>query len=479
MSVGSIDVDCYNNATGSLTATAIGSTGTINYSIQPGTSNNTSGQFTTLTATSYTIIATDAVGCSTATTIVINQPDSLTLSSSATPILCNGGNSTLTVTAGGGTTPYSYAINGGTYQGSNSFTGITQGSYTITVKDANNCTKTTTINITQPSALTLSSSATPILCNGGNSTLTATAGGGTTPYSYAINGGTYQSSNSFTGITQGSYTITVKDANNCTKTTTINISQPTALAITTLTATIPSCVPGNDATITTTASGGTSPYSYSLNGGVYQSTSQFINQGVGNYTITVKDANNCTVSSTISVITPNSPSFVSVSSIDVDCYNNATGSLTATAIGGTGTINYSIQPGTSNNTSGQFTTLTATSYTIIATDAVGCSTATTIVINQPDSLTAWSATPILCNGGNSTLTATAGGGTTPYSYAINGGTYQSSNSFTGITQGSYTITVKDANNCTKTTTINTTQPSGPYPKFGVLLQYYAMEAIAR
>ncbi|MEZ5045389.1 MAG: hypothetical protein R2831_00165 [Chitinophagaceae bacterium] len=205
---------------------------------------------------------------------------------------------------------------------------------------------------------------------------------------------------------------------------------------------------------------GTSPYSYSLNGGVYQSTSHPINQGVGNYTITVKDANNCTVSSTISVITPNSPSFVSVSSIDVDCYNNATGSLTATAIGGTGTINYSIQPGTSNNTSGQFTTLTATSYTIIATDAVGCSTATTIVINQPDSLTlSSSATPILCNGGNSTLTATAGGGTTPYSYAINGGTYQSSNSFTGITQGSYTITVKDANNCTKTTTINITQPS--------------------
>ncbi|MEZ5045387.1 MAG: SprB repeat-containing protein [Chitinophagaceae bacterium] len=289
-------------------ATAGGGTTPYSYAINGGTYQS-SNSFTGITQGSYTITVKDANNCTKTTTINITQPSALTLSSSATPILCNGGNSTLTATAGGGTTPYSYAINGGTYQSSNSFTGITQGSYTITVKDANNCTKTTTINITQPSALTLSSSATPILCNGGNSTLTATAGGGTTPYSYAINGGTYQSSNSFTGITQGSYTITVKDANNCTKTTTINISQPTALAITTLTATIPSCVPGNDATITTTASGGTSPYSYSLNGGVYQSTSQFINQGVGNYTITVKDANNCTVSSTISVIKHQTPKF--------------------------------------------------------------------------------------------------------------------------------------------------------------------------
>ncbi|MEZ5045386.1 MAG: hypothetical protein R2831_00150 [Chitinophagaceae bacterium] len=373
------NTQCAGSPTGQVAVGASGGTGAYTYSINPAATQSPIGTFSGLSNQVYTITVTDAVNCSLTTTVLINVSYPNISSVSFNPILCYNGTTDLTIIAAGGTPSYTYSYNGGTYQSSNIFTNISQGSYTITVKDANNCTASTTGNIIQPTQLSASATNTPILCNGGTSTVTATAGGGTTPYSYAINGGAYQGSNSFTGITQGSYTITVKDANNCTKTTTINITQPSALTLSS-NATQILCY-GSTSTVTATAGGGTSPYSYAINGGAYQSSNSFTGITQGSYTITVKDANNCTKT-------------------------------------------------------------------------------TTINITQPSALTlSSSATPILCNGGNSTVTATATGGTTPYSYAINGGTYQSSNSFAGITQGSYTITVKDANNCTVSTTGNIIQPA--------------------
>src|SRR2546430_2236695 len=118
--------------------------------------------------------------------------------------------STVTVSATGGTAPYS---------GTGTFS-VPAGTYSYTVTDAKSCTATTTGNITQPSALTPSSSNTPILCNGGSSTVTVSATGGTPPYT-----GTGTVSRS-----AGTYSYTVTDANSCTATTTGNITQPSALA---------------------------------------------------------------------------------------------------------------------------------------------------------------------------------------------------------------------------------------------------------
>src|SRR5204862_364871 len=114
-----------------------------------------------------------AYGWSAATTGGIAQPALLTASSSNTAILCNGGPSTVSVLAGGGTPPYS---------GTQSFT-HGAGTYSVTVTDSNGCTATTTGDIAQPPLLTASSSNTAIRCNGGPSTVSVTAGGGTPPYS--------------------------------------------------------------------------------------------------------------------------------------------------------------------------------------------------------------------------------------------------------------------------------------------------------
>jgi subtilisin-like proprotein convertase family protein len=174
-----------------------------------GTEIATSGgsySLTNLNAGNYVMTVTNAAGCSTTTAAIVTQPAPLIASSSATTILCAGESATVTVTAAGGTAPYT---------GTGTFT-VTAGTYSYTVTDANGCTATTTITVTEPNLLTASSSATTILCAGGSATVTVTAAGGTAPYT---------GTGTFT-VTAGTYSYTVTDANGCTATTTVTITEP-------------------------------------------------------------------------------------------------------------------------------------------------------------------------------------------------------------------------------------------------------------
>ena len=200
--------------TASSSATPIlcnGGTSTVTVTAAGGTGPYTGAGTFTVTAGTYNYTVTDASGCTATTSVTVTQPTLLTASSSATPILCNGGTSTVTVAAAGGT---------GSFTGTGTFT-VTAGTYTYTVTDASGCTATTTVTITQPPLITASSSATPILCNGGTSTVTVTAAGGTGPYTGA---GTFT-------VTAGTYNYTVTDANGCTSTVTITIAEPAPIVL--------------------------------------------------------------------------------------------------------------------------------------------------------------------------------------------------------------------------------------------------------
>ncbi len=366
------------------------------------------------TAGTYTFTVTDANGCSsTSGAVTITEPAAaLAVVVSAPPILCNGGTSTVTVNATGGTPPYT---------GTGTFN-RTAGTYSFTVTDANNCTASSgAVTITQPSAaLAVAVSPTPILCNGGNSTVTVTATGGTPPYTG-------------TGTlirTAGTYTFTVTDANGCTAASApVTITEPTAVGIT-VTATPILCNGGNS-TVTVTANGGTPPYTgegtFSL--------------GAGSYSFTVTDANGCSASSSTQTLTEPAQLVVNVTAPPINCYGG-TSSVTVTATGGTppyaGTGTFSHGAGT---------------YTFTVTDANGCvGTSQSVTITQPAAAltVAASATPILCNGGSSTVTVTAAGGTPPYSGT---GTFNRS-------AGTYTFTVTDGNGCTASSaSVTITEPS--------------------
>nr|MBP6624960.1 hypothetical protein [Chitinophagaceae bacterium] len=149
---------------------------------------------------------------------ITKSGQALAVTATGTAITCNGNSSTITAVGLGGTLPYTYSRNGGTFQASGAFAASTAGTYTMTVKDATTATASTVITITQPSAIVPTASNTPILCNGGTSTITAAATGGTGAYNYRLNAGAFVASPIFNGNAAGIYTITVRDANLCTKT---------------------------------------------------------------------------------------------------------------------------------------------------------------------------------------------------------------------------------------------------------------------
>jgi len=366
------------------------------------------------TAGTYIFAVTDALGCIVqAPPVTITQPPALSIDVHATPILCSGGTSTVTVTARGGTPPYTGT---GTFSRG-------PGTYAFTVTDANGCTATSAATtLTAPAALAVSVSATPILCFGDQANVTVSASGGTPPYTGA---GVYQRG-------AGTYSFTVTDGNGCTASSAaITITQPASALTVSAHATKIRCY-GGTSVVTVSASGGTPPYTGT---GSYTRTA-------GGYTFAVTDANGCTAASALVKITePAAALTVTVSGTPVPC-GGGNSTLTVLASGGTppytGTGIFSVGPGT---------------HSFTVRDANGCaaSSGPITITASPALQVQVAATPIACNGGSSTVTVTATGGTPPYSGT---GTFTRN-------AGTYTFTVTDANGCSVTSAATTlTQPAG-------------------
>jgi len=254
------------------------------------------GGFTAAPGT-YSISAQNSNGCAPSITnnIIVNpQPPSPTATLSATAITCSGGTSILTVLAAGAVLPYEYSLNNAAYQTSNTFN-VVAGNYTVTVKDANGCTGFTDIlTIAQPTAILANISATAIACNGGNSTLTVLASGGTGSFEYSLNNGVYQSSNIFSVIA-GTYTVKVRLITNpaCSaNTASITISQPSLFKVTASASAIYYC--GGSTVVTVAATGGTIPYT-----GIGS-----FDRGPGKWSFIVTDAYGCTSSSEVTILPP-------------------------------------------------------------------------------------------------------------------------------------------------------------------------------
>jgi len=241
----------------------------------------------------HTLTAQNTSTCiSSFTNITINaQPTTPAATAVAGSIACNGGTTTLTVTASGGTTPYEYSLNGTTFQAGNTFT-VAAGSYTVTVRGANLCTTTTSVTVSQPTAISATAAAGSIACNGGTTTLTVTAAGGTAPLQYSLNGGTYQSANTFI-VGPGVQTVTVRDANLCTKTATaVTVTQPAVLTASSNAPRITTC--GAKTLVTVSAGGGRTPYT---------GTGTFM-RGPGTWNFTVTDTGGCTANTSLTIEAP-------------------------------------------------------------------------------------------------------------------------------------------------------------------------------
>jgi gliding motility-associated-like protein len=453
------DVGCFGGSNGTATVNVTGGTSPYTY-IWNTTPVQTGATAVGLSAGTYSVTVTDSKGCTTLASAIITQPNVLAATMTKTDVNCFGGNNgTATVTASGGSLPYTYAWNTTPIQTTSTATNLAAGTYVVTVTDANGCIRTATATVAQPSQLTASLSGTNTNCSGSNNgTATVVVSGGVALYTYSWNTTPAQTSATATGLGAGSYTVTVTDANGCIKTATTTVSQPTTLNAT-VNKTDVTCFGLGNGTATVAATGGTGPYSYSWNTTPVKTTATINNLAPGTYIVTVTDSKGCSTPASITILEPAVLS-ASTTKTDVSCYNGNNGTASVTVTGGNTPYTYSWNT-TPIKTTATITGLTAGTYTVTVTDIKGCTKTAAATIGQPTSLTASIATTNLsCNNSkNGSATVTAAGGTAPYSYSWNTVPVQTTATITNMAVGTYIVTVTDSLGCTRTATAIITQPA--------------------
>ncbi|WP_164905437.1 T9SS type B sorting domain-containing protein [Flavobacterium sufflavum] len=475
------DILCYNNTTGEIKFNVTNANGyTLTYSIDNGVTYVANPTFSNLGIGTYNAIikySLAGTNClSTPQIITINQPTAITGTAKlTTPYSCS---STATIEAqgvSGGTPGYTYSIDGINFQPGTTLSGLTNGTYSITVKDSNGCTFiTNTVTITPlnpPADLTFS--ATALTCPTNKSNVSITTTGTNTPYTYTIipslPAGAIVTATGINNLSPGTYTFQVTDAKNCTYQEDYTIAPLAPINVVGTIVNNVRCLGSATGSLNFAVSG-TTNYSYTINGGtpVTTQTASLINLSnlvAGTYTIIITDNNtNCTATSTVTIAAPTAALSVTTTVSPLKC--NSNGQLTVNAAGGWGSYNYTLtQPDATTvgpQSSAVFTNLSqAGTYSISVTDANNCTVTNTFTLIAPVQPTASIAvTSDFCYDGTNgaSLIATALGGVTPYEYNINGGAWQSSNTFSNLTPNTYTITVRDAYGCLVTLPAQTIAP---------------------
>lgn len=385
------------------------------------------------------------------TTQTVQVWPQFSITATTNSVSCYGGtNGSATVNISGGMPPYSYLWTPSAQTGS-ILTDVPMGPYTVTVNDAGACGTTfTTVTIPQPISppgLTILQTHS-ITCFGSNDgSVVVNSYGGTAPLSYSWTPGGMTSS-TVTNLGPGIYTVEVIDANNCVASQTVNIDQPPPLSLSINSGSV-SCNGGNDGWVSGTAMGGSGAYTYTWL--PINSNNSFVNNlSVGHYTLVVKDLNNCFLSDTISITQPPAMT-ISATSFSSNCYGIPTGSGTVTVSGGVGGYQYQWLP--IGGTNSVATNLPGGQYTINVLDANNCPISTTLMINQPSSITLIP-TPnaTICYGTSTIVGVNVSGGTPPYTYFWNDGLIgPGPHTVSPLSTNFYNVYVNDNNNCVSET----------------------------
>nr|MBK9652596.1 hypothetical protein [Bacteroidota bacterium] len=437
------NVACFGASTGS--ASVVAANGTSGYTYVWSNSNtNTGTSITGLAAGTYTVTVTDANGCTATCSYTVTQPaTAVTATCSGTNVACFGASTgSASVVAANGTSGYTYVWSNSNTNTGTSITGLAAGTYTVTVTDANGCTATCGYTVTQPAtAVTATCSGTNVACFGASTgSASVVAADGTSGYTYVWSNSNTNTGTSITGLAAGTYTVTVTDANGCTATCSYTVTQPASAVSAVCAVTQLITVLGNDGEITVTPGGGTPGYTYLWSDG--QLTPTATGLVAGTYTVTVKDANNCTAtcSSTLASFLPLS---VVCSATNIPCNPGTNGTATVVASGGSTPYSYAWSSGPATSS---ITGLSAGTYTVIVTDNIGVTASCQATVTMPASPLSLSKSfsDSICNGSTrGVVFINPTGGTPPYTFLwTNGSTMPS---ITGLTAGTYTIVVTDAN----------------------------------
>ena len=298
------------------------------------------------------------------------------------------------------------------------------------------------------------------ICNGAcDGTITATPSGGTPTYQYSLNGGPLQTSNTITGACGGNNTILIQDANGCQFTSVQNLVDPPGFGIDT-TVVVESNCGFNNGAITVVANGTNGPFTYSMNGGPFQSSGTYTNLYGGAYEITAVDALGCSESVFFGINDVEMQGIVLIQT-DANCFGVADGTIEVTNVSGAMPITYELDNTGATQFSGFFPGLPFGSHIVTIADAGNCVFTIPFLVDEPAEIQYnTNLTNINCSGGNTGAIqfTSVTGGTGAYQYSIdNGATFQTGTTFTGLAAGTYDLAVTDANGCIVTSSVTLTQ----------------------
>jgi gliding motility-associated-like protein len=479
------NASCFGSCNGNIFATALtsGAAPAVPYSFAwsgspnppPGVNTATTTAVNNLCAGIYTLQVSDQLGCSIDTTFTISSPPPLQASvlSIQNESCLSGADGSITLSVSGGTYPYNYQWN--IANADSVASGLSAGSYSVTIADALGCTAILSATVTKiPGPLITALPNDVLSCaNSTDGSLSVSATPGSAPItSYAWSNNA--SGPSITGLPTGTYTVTITDQAGCTSTASAQVTAPLPLVIDSLDLQSPQCPGQGGGSIIAFVAGGTSPYQFQWSNGINGINFNVIsNLQAGTFTLTVTDANNCQPL-TQDVVLPDPPSIVAVfTGVDsVSCANSGSDcDGTATALGAysdgsSGLFTFTWQSGesTANAGSSSASNLCAGPQSLIISDGTCFIDTSVLVPSPPPIVPGQQITNVTCNGlsdGQITLQPT--GGTPPYSINWVGG--PNGPTISGLAAGNYSALITDAKNCTFTHTVAVIQPQA----FEVLL----------
>lgn len=416
----------------------------------------TSTSVTTTTAVSTTVASTTAlvttVTTTTATATVQVYPP-IVLTPTSISALCNGSrDGQVAINARGGTGALQYQFNGQGFQTTNTaFGNLQAGTYTVSVKDALGCIAQANVEVKQPPALAVSVTVVNPKCTGGSDGgLIAIASGGVGDYRYLLDGSQPRISGTFINLSGNTtYRLGVADKNNCVLFQTVSIGAPSSFSIA-LTTKPARCAGSADGTVAVAVAGGAGgTYQYQIGMGPFQTGTQFTGLAANTYEITVQDNLGCQGKQTAVVGQP-TPLQLTAVARPVNCFGPNSGSITITPTGGTGAVQYQLSTGKTPQASNVFTGIAVGNYTVIGTDANGCTSPVSATITKADPLkvqaTATAATCCVCPTGAVNLVSTGGSGTVRQ-YQLIGQPNQATGQINGLRPNTYRFRVIDEAGC--------------------------------
>ena len=429
---------CSGDSTGVILIEATGGTAPYTYLWD---NTETTANINSLPIGDYTLTITDDHLCTQDFTYTITSPSAISIDTTITAVSCFGdADGSIELSASGGVLPYTYLwSNGETTQDIDS---LVFGNYTLTITDDNGCVTQETFLVDQPATpVSITHSSGNISCFGGNDgfiDITVSGGNG----GYVFDWSNAALSEDLTDLFIGVYIIEVQDNKGCIDRDTIELTQPlTPLSLTTeMTPVI--CFSEENGTATVVASGATAPYSYLWSNG--ETTPLITDLIIGDYSVWVTDSLGCLDSLTVTVTEPPLLTVV-LDSIDVLCFGDSTGSVSASALGGVGGYEYLWSTTDITDT---VNVLPAGVYSVTVSDTNGCTTTASTTINQPDASLSGSFIVVdnLCFGESfGSIAATINGGVLPYVYSWSNG--ETTQDIDSLSNGVYALTVTDSNLC--------------------------------